>query len=115
VRLLKSLWLVLALVCLCHPAMAQIYPNRPVRLVVPFPPGGPTDIVARLVADQLGKTWGQAVVVENRSGASGMIGTESVAKSAADGYTILLGTLVTNVMAHLLYSRVPYAETPLRR
>ena len=109
-RLLKSLSLVLALVCLCHPAMAQIYPNRPVRLVVPFPAGGPTDIVARLVADQLARTWGQAVVVDNRSGASGMIGAEFAAKSAADGHTILMGTLVTNVMAHLLFSKVPFAQ-----
>jgi len=110
VRMLKSLSLVLALVCLCHSAIAQTYPNRPVRLVVPFPAGGPTDIVARIVADQLTKTWGQPVVVDNRSGASGRIGAEFAAKSAADGYTMLMGTLVTNVMAHLLFSKVPYAQ-----
>ena len=109
-RMLKSLSLVLALVCLCHSAIAQTYPNRPVRLVVPFPAGGPTDIVARIVADQLTKTWGQPVVVDNRSGASGRIGAEFAAKSAADGYTMLMGTLVTNVMAHLLFSKVPYAQ-----
>jgi len=109
-RLLKSVTLILALACLCHPAIAQIYPNRPVRLVVPFPAGGPTDIVARLVADQLAKTWGQAVVVDNRSGASGMIGAEFAAKSAADGHTILMGTLVTNVMAHLLFAKVPFSQ-----
>jgi len=109
-RLLKSVSLILALVCLGHPAMAQTYPNRPVRLVVPFPAGGPTDIVARLVADQLTKSWGQTVIVDNRSGASGMIGAEFAAKSAADGHTILMGTLVTNVMAHLLFSKVPFAQ-----
>lgn len=108
-RLLKSLSLILALLCPWHSAMAQTYPNRPVRLVVTFPAGGPTDIVARLVADQLTKTWGQTVVVDNRSGASGRIGAEFAAKSAADGYTMLMGTLVTNVMAHLLFSKVPYA------
>ncbi|MBI4292423.1 MAG: tripartite tricarboxylate transporter substrate binding protein [Betaproteobacteria bacterium] len=109
-RMLKSLSLILALVCLATSAMAQTFPNRSVRLVVAFPPGGPTDIVARLVADQLTKTWGQAVVVDNRSGASGMIGAEFAAKSPADGYTILMGTLVTNVMAHLLFSKVPFAQ-----
>jgi len=110
VRLLKSLLLVVALVCLSHSALAQTYPNRPVRLVVSFPAGGPTDIVARLVADQLSKTWGQTVFVDNRSGASGMIGAEFAAKSAPDGYTIFMGTLVTNVMSHLLFSKVPFAQ-----
>lgn len=109
-RLLKSLLLVVALVCLSHSALAQTYPNRPVRLVVSFPAGGPTDIVARLVADQLSKTWGQTVFVDNRSGASGMIGAEFAAKSAPDGYTIFMGTLVTNVMSHLLFSKVPFAQ-----
>ena len=108
-RLLKYLSLVLALVFLSHSAIAQTYPNRPVRLVVSFPAGGPTDIVARLVADQLTKTWGQTVIVDNRTGASGMIGAEVAAKSAADGYTIFMGTLVTNVMANLLFAKVPYA------
>ena len=108
-RLLKSVLLVLALACLAPPATAQTYPNRAIRLVVPFPAGGPTDIVARLVADQLARTWSQPVIVDNRSGASGMIGTESVAKSAADGHTILMGTLVTNVMSHLLFSKVPFS------
>ncbi|MBI2320442.1 MAG: tripartite tricarboxylate transporter substrate binding protein [Betaproteobacteria bacterium] len=109
VRLLKSLSLALALVFLSHSAIAQTYPNRPVRLVVAFPAGGPTDIVARLVADQLSKTWGQPVIVDNRSGASGMIGAEFAAKSAPDGYTIFMGTLVNNVMAHLLFAKVPFA------
>ena len=106
---LKSALLVLALACLPLTALSQTYPNRQVKMIVPFPPAGATDIVARIVADQLAKAWNQPVVVENRSGASGMLGTDVVAKSATDGYTILLGTLATNIMAHLLYSTVPYA------
>ena len=89
-------------------AFAQGFPVRAVRLVVPFPPGGSTDIVARLVADQLSRTWGQPVVVDNRSGASGQIGADAVAKAAPDGYTMLMGTLATNVIGHLLFSKIPY-------
>ncbi len=107
---MKSILLVLALACLPATGFSQAYPSKPVRVIVPFPPAGATDLVARIVADHLSKTWGQAVVVENRSGASGMLGTEVAAKSASDGYTILLGTLATNVMAYLLYSKVPYAQ-----
>ncbi len=109
-HLLKSVLPLLAAACLQTTAFAQSYPTKPVRLVVPFPPAGATDIAARVVADHLSKAWNQTVVVENRSGASGMIGTEVVAKSAPDGYTILLGTLATNVMAYFLYAKVPYAE-----
>lgn len=91
-------------------AFAQEYPNRGVRLIVPFPPAGATDIVARLVAAQLSKQWGQSVIVENRTGASGVIGNEAVARAAPDGYTLLLGTLAANVMVHLLRSEVPYSR-----
>jgi tripartite-type tricarboxylate transporter receptor subunit TctC len=108
-RPLRSALLTLALLCLHQSALAQAYPNKPVRVVVPFPPAGATDIAARLVADHLAKAWNQTVVVENRSGASGMIGTEMVANTPADGYTILLGTLATNVMAYFLYAKVPYS------
>jgi tripartite-type tricarboxylate transporter receptor subunit TctC len=92
------------------PARAQSFPDHPVRLIVPFPPAGATDIAARLIADHLSKAWGQPVIVENRSGASGVIGTEAVARANPDGYTILMGTFATNVMAHLLQANVPYGR-----
>lgn len=78
-------------------AWAQGYPNKPVRMIVPFPPGGATDIVARVVAQKLSDVWGQSVVVENRSGAGGNIGGEVVARSAPDGYTLFMtsGSIVT--------------------
>ncbi len=88
-------------------AQTDGYPNKPVRLVLPFPPGGSVDTVGRIVAARLSQALGQQVIVDNRSGASGNIGTELVARAAPDGYTLLINTLpfVTN---GFLYSRVPY-------
>jgi len=74
-------------------AAAQSYPSRPIRLIVPFPPGGSTDLVARVVGQKLGDAWSQQVVIDNRPGANGMIGSEIVARAAPDGYTIVLGTI----------------------
>jgi tripartite-type tricarboxylate transporter receptor subunit TctC len=74
------------------PARAQTYPNRPVKIVVPFPPGGATDVAARLVAQKLGEVLGQSTVVENRTGASGTIGVDAVVRAEPDGYTILVTT-----------------------
>jgi tripartite-type tricarboxylate transporter receptor subunit TctC len=86
-------------------ADAQGYPARPVKLVVPFPPGGSLDIAGRLIAQRLSETWGQAVVVENKPGAGGNIGAAFVAKSTPDGYTILLDPLSTHAVHPNLYAK----------
>ncbi|MFJ4294437.1 Bug family tripartite tricarboxylate transporter substrate binding protein [Cupriavidus sp. NPDC089707] len=91
------------------PAHAQaVYPIRPIKLVLGFPPGGSTDVAARSVADQLGKRLGQPVVVENRPGASGNIAAAYVARSPRDGYTLFYGTNTTHAMNVSLYSRLDY-------
>ncbi|NNU44422.1 Bug family tripartite tricarboxylate transporter substrate binding protein [Ramlibacter montanisoli] len=89
-------------------AFAQDYPSRPVRLVVPFGPGTTTDIIARVYAEAMGKALGQAIVVENKSGAGGNIGSDLVAKAPADGYTILMGTVGTHAINPGLYRKMPY-------
>jgi tripartite-type tricarboxylate transporter receptor subunit TctC len=86
------------------PAHAQNWPTKPVRIVVPFPAGGTTDIVARSLGAELQKTWQQPVVIENRAGAAGNIGADAVAKSAADGYTLLMGTVGTHAINQALYT-----------
>jgi tripartite-type tricarboxylate transporter receptor subunit TctC len=89
-------------------ALAQSYPAKPLRLVAPFPPGGPADILARIIGQHLSETWGQQVVVDNRAGAGGNIGSDIVAKSAPDGYTLLLGFVGTHAINASLYSSMPY-------
>ena len=84
------------------------YPSKPIRLVVPFPAGGSTDIIGRLVGQKLSERLGQPVVVENRGGAGGTIGTENAAKSPPDGYTLLLSTTSTLAVAPAAYSKLPY-------
>jgi len=96
----------LLLLALSHPALAQ-YPNRAVKLVVPFPPAGATDIVGRIVAQKLGEQMGQSVVVENKPGAGGSIGSDLVAKSAPDGYTLLMATSSTHSIGPAL-QKLPY-------
>src|SRR6185503_12274911 len=86
-------WLFVAVIAFATQAPAQPYPAKPVRVVVPFPPGGPTDVVARGIAQKMTEGLGQTVVIENRGGAGGALGTELVAKSPADGYTLLMGTI----------------------
>lgn len=87
---------------------AQAWPAKPVRLMVPFPPGGSTDIVARIVAQKLSAQLGQPLVIENRGGAGGTLGTAVVAKAAADGYTLTVGTTSTHVVAPSVYAKLEY-------
>jgi tripartite-type tricarboxylate transporter receptor subunit TctC len=91
----------------CALAGAQSYPSRPIRIVVPFPPGGATDIFARQVAQKMTESWGQQVLVDNKAGASGTIGSEQVAKSAPDGYTLML-TATHHSINPGLYAKLPY-------
>jgi tripartite-type tricarboxylate transporter receptor subunit TctC len=89
-------------------AMAQDFPGRPIKLVVPFGPGTTTDIVARIYAEAMAKPLGQAIVVENKAGAGGNIGSDLVAKAAPDGYTIVMGTVGTHAINPGLYRKMPY-------
>jgi tripartite-type tricarboxylate transporter receptor subunit TctC len=98
-----------AMLCLATQAAAQTnWPSKPVRIVVPFAPGGTTDILARAVAPELSKVFGQSFIVDNRAGAGGNLGADIVAKSAPDGYTLLMGTVGTHGINKSLYSRMPY-------
>jgi tripartite-type tricarboxylate transporter receptor subunit TctC len=87
---------------------AQQYPSRPIRAVVPLAPGGGTDTVGRLVFSKLGELLGQQIVVDNRGGGGGVIGTDLVAKATADGYTLLMGSITTNAVNPVLYKKLPY-------
>ena len=89
-------------------ALAQSYPNRPIKLIAPYPPGGTTDIVARAVGNKLSEALGQPVVVENKTGAGGLIGHDFVAKAAPDGYTLLLGNSASLAVSVSMYAKMPY-------
>jgi tripartite-type tricarboxylate transporter receptor subunit TctC len=95
----------LALMCSAH---AQHYPAKPVRVVVPFPPGGPVDVVTRIVTPKLGESLGQQMVIDNRAGASGTIATGTVAKADPDGYVLLIGTTTTITVSQNLYRNLGY-------
>ena len=88
-------------------AAAQNFPNRPVRMIVPYPAGGGTDIISRTVAQKLGERWGQQVIVDNRAGANGIIGTDLAAKSKPDGYTLVV-VIATQAINPALYPKIPY-------
>jgi tripartite-type tricarboxylate transporter receptor subunit TctC len=97
-----------AATCVAVATHAQSYPVKPVRYVVPFATGDGPDLVARLVGDRLTKAWGQQVSVENRTGAGGTIGAAFVAKSPADGYTLLICNIASNAIAHSIYTKLSY-------
>ena len=108
-RLFSAACLVAGVCGLAHPAWAaESYPNRPVRFIVPYPPGGTTDLVARGIADKLSKAWGQQFVVDNRGGASTMIGADQMARAAPDGYTIGLITQTTMSINPHIVRKLPY-------
>lgn len=93
---------------LAAPASAQNFPERPIRLVIPFPAGGSTDLVGRLVAEKMSEGIGQQIVVENRGGAGGNLGAGEVARATPDGYTILMGTVATHALNPAVYTKMPY-------
>ncbi|MBB6558947.1 tripartite-type tricarboxylate transporter receptor subunit TctC [Acidovorax soli] len=107
-RTALTLAIALGTTALAGPVLAQSFPNRPVTLVVPFPPGGGSDTGGRVIAEQLARRWGQPVVVENKGGAAGQIGADFVAKSKGDGYTLLLGNIGTQAINPSLYAKLPY-------
>src|SRR4249920_734142 len=87
---------------------AQLYPSRTMRIIAPFPPASVADVLARPIAQKMAETWGQPVIVDNRTGAAGNVGTELVAKALPDGYTLLLGTIGTNAVNAALYAALPF-------
>ena len=106
--MLKRLLLVAACALHVGSAFAQAYPNKTVRMIVGFPPGGGTDVVARVIAQKLTEWWGQPVTVENRAGATGTIGADVVAKAAPDGYTLIMGHVNSHAIAPNLLAKMPY-------
>jgi tripartite-type tricarboxylate transporter receptor subunit TctC len=105
-RFLAALGLAVALSPLL--AMAQAYPSKPIRFIVPYPAGGPLDTVARLLGQKVAESVKQPVIVENKPGAGGNIGADAVAKSAPDGYTLLMGAVATHAINPTLYASMPY-------
>ena len=109
---LSTRWLAMAAFALVHaaPAWAQTFPNKPIRAVVPFAAGSATDQIGRAFAEKMAATLGQPVVIDNKPGASGMLGADIVAKAPADGYTILVGTNSTNAALKFLMKKLPYDQ-----
>jgi len=104
----KKSWLAAALLVCAATAQAQGYPNQPIKLIVPWPPGGGVDTSARIISQPLSERLGQNIVIENRGGAGGNIGTEIAAKSKADGYTLLMGSSSPNAINIHIYPRLPF-------
>ncbi|HTO49087.1 MAG TPA: tripartite tricarboxylate transporter substrate-binding protein, partial [Burkholderiales bacterium] len=107
-RLVCGLAIATAAAALATDAVAQAFPSKPVKVLVPYPPGGPVDGVARGLTQSLATLWGQPVVVENRPGANEIIAVQTTAKSPADGYTLLLGTEAAYSLNGFLYANLPY-------
>ena len=107
-RTLASISVTVCFMLAAFAVAAQDYPNRTIRIIVPFPPGGATDIPARLIAPKLTDALGQPVVIENRTGAGGIIGIEAAARSQPDGYTLLMATNAELVMHPSIYPKLPY-------
>src|SRR2546423_4088554 len=106
---MRTISLTLVLTLACAGAVAQEpYPSRPVRMVVAFAAGGPTDTVARIIGARMSELLGQQIVVENRAGAGGNIGADVVAKSPPDGYTLLMATVSSHAINPGLYKKMPY-------
>jgi tripartite-type tricarboxylate transporter receptor subunit TctC len=103
----RALAAIAALVCAVAPAQAQIYPSRPIKLITPFPPGGPVDVMARLVAQGLSQNFG-TVIVDNRPGAGGTLGSRGAAQAEPDGYTLLFGSSTTLAASPALYRNIGY-------
>ena len=110
VRALKIFGLLHVLLCICMAGWAQAptYPSKPIHMIVPFTPGGSTDILARSIGQKLSQSWGQSVVIDNVPGAGGSIGADKVAKAAPDGYTILMGHIGTLAVTPSIYPNLPY-------
>lgn len=106
--MLKSTFVAAALILGSSAVLAQGFPAKPIRFVVPFPAGGGADLWARLIAQKLTQAWGQNLIIDNRSGASGIIGTETAAKAAPDGYTLLMGTTGTHTTNPVVFGKLPY-------
>ncbi len=98
----------LCLVIGCAAAAAQVYPTKPIRFVIPYPPGGASDLTARLIGAKMTEAWGQQVVIDNRGGANGIIALELTAKASPDGYTLLMANLGPNAINPGVYSKLPY-------
>jgi len=105
--MLKNIFLILVLL-LQTPLLHAAYPDRPIRLIVAYPPGGGTDIIARLIAPELSKRLGQTITIENRGGASGNIGTEAAVNSTPNGYTLLMGNIGPNAINISIFKKLPF-------
>jgi tripartite-type tricarboxylate transporter receptor subunit TctC len=103
-----GLWAAIMILAAATPVFGQAYPVKAVRLIVPFPPGGSTETLARLVSVKLAEVWGQQIIIDNRPGAGGIIGTELGAKAAPDGYTLLMGSGAPLTIVPGLYAKLPY-------